>query len=308
MTSGLAAVHLSAGPVGREEGAWDATLAALDRWDREVRARPRQLLKVRAPGDIAAARDSGRVGLVVGMQDTVALEDDPARLATLRGHGMRVVQLTYNGRNRVGDGCLVPDDRGLSGFGHEVLARIEHERMLVDLSHSSERTCLQALAASRRPLVISHTGCAALAPNPRNKTDAELRLLAAHGGVVGIYFMPFLREHGQSTADDVIRHIEHAIDVCGEDHVGLGSDGTVGTVVADDGYRRDFSETIRRRREAGISAPGEHEDVFIFVPELNTPRRYTVLAELLAARGHGPRRIEKLLGLNMLRVMEQAWA
>lgn len=308
LASGLAAVHLSAGPVGREEGAWDATRGALARWRRQVDARPRQLLHVGASGDIAAAHAGGRVGLVLGMQDTVALGADASRLDALHEAGLRVVQLTYNGRNRVGDGCLVPDDRGLSAFGHEVLARAEDTGLLVDLSHSSRRTCLDALEAARRPLAITHTGCMAIAANPRNKTDAELRAVAEGGGVVGIYFMPFLREAGQPMARDVIRHIEHALHVCGEDHVGIGTDGRVGAVVPDAAYRKAFADTIRMRREAGISAPGEREDVFIFIPDLNTPRRYQVLAQQLAQRGHGRARIEKLLGLNMLRVMEQAWA
>ncbi|TXK64874.1 dipeptidase [Alkalisalibacterium limincola] len=308
MASGLAALHLSAGPVGREEGAWDATREALERWRREVQARPRHLLHVQGPGDMRRARDTGRVGLVLGMQDAVALEGDATRLDVLRGAGLRVVQLTYNGRNRVGDGCLVEDDRGLSGFGREVLARAEDQRLLVDLSHSSERTCLDALQAARRPLAITHTGCMALARNPRNKTDAELRALAERGGVVGIYFMPFLREEGQPHAVDVIRHVEHAIDVCGEDHVGIGTDGQVGAIDVDEEYRRRFAETIRMRREAGISAPGEREDVFIFVPDLNAPSRYRMLARMLARRGHSGQRIDKVLGMNMLRVMEQALA
>lgn len=308
MVSGLAALHVSAGPVGEEDGAWEATRAALQRWQREVRARPRQLLQVQAPGDVARARASGRVGLVLGMQDTVALADEASRLEALRAAGLRIVQLTYNQRNRVGDGCLVEDDRGLSRFGHDVLARAQDLGLLVDLSHSSERTCLDALAATRRPLAITHTGCRAIARNPRNKTDAELRAIAEGGGVVGIYFMPFLREQGQPRAEDVVRHVEHALQVCGEDHVGIGTDGQVGSVEVDALYRERFAEVIRKRREAGISAPGEREDVFIFIPDLNSPRRYQRLAHLLAQRGHGRGRIEKLLGLNILRVMEQAWA
>ncbi|MGY6518497.1 MAG: dipeptidase [Lysobacteraceae bacterium] len=306
--SGLSAVHLSTGPVDREEGAYEATRQSLARWRGEAARWPAQLLFATAAGDIARAHASGRTAIIAGVQDTVALADEPGRLDTLREDGLRVVQLTYNQRNRVGDGCLVPEDRGLSGFGRVVLAGIESRRMLVDLAHSSRLTCLQALAATTRPAVISHTGCAALAANPRNKTDAELRALADGGGVAGIYLMPFLRESGQPMASDLLDHIDHALAVCGEDHVGIGSDGIIGAVEADSRYRAWFAEQIRLRRAAGISAPGEREDVFIFIPDLNGPDRYQRIAEGMAARGHGGRVVDKVLGLNMQRVMDAAWS
>src|SRR3546814_3096135 len=100
-------------------------------------------------------------------------------------------------------------------------------RMMVDVSHAAQRTIAEAIAVSSAPIAISHTGCRALNDVPRNATDADLRALADKGGVAGIYFMPFLRASGQPRADDVIRHIEHAVKVAGEDHVALGTDGGI---------------------------------------------------------------------------------
>src|SRR5690606_22596145 len=100
---------------------------------------------------------------------------------------------------------------------------------------------------------ITHTGCAALADLPRNKTDTELRALADKGGVVGIYLMPFLRLKGQPGAADLIAHIDHAIRICGEDHVGIGSDGTISPIRFDDEFRRKHAEDVASRRARGIS-------------------------------------------------------
>jgi membrane dipeptidase len=107
------------------------------------------------------------------------------------------------------------------------VARLNDNKVMVDLSHSGEQTCLEAARVSARPISINHTGCRAVTDLPRNKTDAELRLVAEKGGYVGIYFMPFLNISGHAHAEDVVAHIDHAVNLCGEDHVGIGTDGTI---------------------------------------------------------------------------------
>jgi len=180
--------------------------------------------------------------------------------------------------------------------------------VLIDLSHSSERTCLDTLDLARKPVAITHTGCRALADHPRNKGDTELRLLARRGGVVGIYFMPYLRLHGQPMAADVLDHIEHAINVCGEDHVGLGTDG--GTTRLDDmaSYRKHLAAEVAQRKQLGIGAPGETAEVSLFLPDLCGPEQFEHLAVLLEARGHRAGRIEKILGGNFRRLMNETWS
>jgi membrane dipeptidase len=179
--------------------------------------------------------------------------------------------------------------------------------VLVDLSHCGHRTTLDGIAASKKPVAITHAGCAALADLPRNKTDEELRALAKKGGVAGIYFMPFLRTQGQPMAADLIHHIEHAVDVCGEDHVGLGTDGGISALELTEDYKKRFREFIADRRKQGISAPGETEDVYLYLPDLNTPRRFETLAGLLQKRGHSGAWIEKILGGNFARLFKEVW-
>jgi membrane dipeptidase len=119
--------------------------------------------------------------------------------------------------------------------------------------------------------------------------------------------MPYLRTSGQPMADDVVRHLEHAIQVCGEDHVGLGTDGTISPVNVTPEYRKAFTEEMKERRKRGIAAPGEREDAFTFVPDLNTPRRLETLAMLLSKRGHSDVQIAKILGGNFERLFREVW-
>ncbi len=145
-------------------------------------------------------------------------------------------------------------------------------------------------------MAITHTGCRALVDVPRNTHDRELKALADRGGVVGIYFMPFLRASGQPHAEDLIRHLEHAVNVCGEDHVGLGTDGGISGIKLDEKYAAFQRKFFEDRQKAGIAAPGEAADVFNLVPEYNDARRFFTLANDLTERGWPAKRVEKILG------------
>jgi membrane dipeptidase len=202
---------------------------------------------------------------------------------------------------------MAPENRGITPFGRELIARLNDLRVMVDLSHSGERTCLEAARASRAPISINHTGCRALVDLPRNKTDAELRLVAERGGFVGIYFMPFLNVTGHARAEDVVAHIDHAVNVCGEDHVGIGTDGDVTQIDDLKRYEAALAKEIAGRRAAGISAAGERPDTYPFVVDLRGPDQFRKLVRLLQAKGYGSARIEKILGANFLRYAETVW-
>ncbi|MFQ6311164.1 dipeptidase [Lysobacter capsici] len=257
--------------------------------------------------DLERARREKKLGVVYQFQDSAPIGEKLERVDDFHRIGLRTVQLTYNVRNLVGDGCMEAGNAGISRFGHSLIERLNERRILIDLAHSGRRTAIEAIAASKAPVLISHTGCAALVERPRNKTDAELRAVADGGGVVGIYLMPFLRESGQPMAADLIRHIEHAVKICGEDHVGIGTDNMLSPVELSEKYKARHREDIRDRRRLGISAPGESETVYLYIPDLNTPRRFETLGGLLSARGHSDARIGKILGGNFARVMGQVW-
>jgi membrane dipeptidase len=301
--SGLTAINLTVGG----PTSYDETVRAIAYWNAEIAAHPDIFLLVRHAADIAEAKRSGRLGIIYGFQDVNPYGEDLVRLDTFRNFGVRIFQLTYNRRNLVGDGCLEPGNAGLSVYGRKLVARLNERKALVDLAHSGERTALEAIEASTAPIAITHTGCAALVPNPRNKTDHELRKLADKGGYVGIYLMPFLRSQGQPMADDLIRHIEHAIDVCGEDHVGIGSDGSTTPIVLTPEYKKSFADQINDRRKQGVSAPGEDPSVYLFLPDLNSTDRFLRIGDALSKRKHSDARIEKILGGNFDRLLKDVW-
>jgi len=244
---------------------------------------------------------------VYGLQDGVSFEDDAGRLEALHHLGIRVLQPTYNRRNLLGDGCMETADAGLSRAGHEAIERMNALGMLVDLSHCGRRTASDAIRTSKRPVAFTHTGCDALAPHPRHRTDAELRAVADTGGVIGIFVMPYLARGRQPTAADVIAHLEHAINIAGEDHVSIGTDGRVSATEITPEFVAAFRKTTQERKALGLAAPYETEDGYLFASDLNSPRRLEALAEKLLARGHGKERVQKLLGGNLVRVFEEAW-
>jgi membrane dipeptidase len=307
--SGLSATHFTVGTVGTMPplDAFERVVRSIARWERRIDHAPQVLARVRTVDDIANARRSGRVGLIYGLQDGVCFEDDLGRLDALHQFGVRVVQPTYNRRNLLGDGVMEPADAGLSRTGREAVERLQAMGMLVDLSHCGRRTAADAIAMARRPVAFTHTGCAALVEHPRHRTDAELRAVADTGGVTGIFVMPYLSRGRQPTAADVVAHIEHAIKVAGSAHVSIGTDGTLSPVRLTPDYIEGHREIARERRAAGIAAPYETEEGYLFAADLNTPRRFETLAGLLLERGHPARVVAGVLGGNLLRVFGDAW-
>jgi membrane dipeptidase len=307
--SGLSCVHMTILPIGTTapDAAFAQAVIGIGQAESEIDRHPDALCRIRTVADIAAAKKSGRTGLIYGFQDAVTFETDLARLDEFYRLGIRIVQPTYNRRNLLGDGCLEPANAGLSRTGVEAIERMNSLGILVDLSHCGRQTATDVIRTSKVPVAFTHTGCAALDDLPRNRTDAELRACAEKGGVAGAYFMPFISAGKQPTAIDVIRHLERMIDVAGEDHVSLGTDGGVSAETLDQAYKDRFAGFVRDRRAAGIAAPGESEEGYLFASDLNTPRRFETLADLLSARKHSDARIEKILGKNLVRVFSETW-
>jgi membrane dipeptidase len=305
--AGLTAVNITLGYVAGPEDPFEYTVKTIGEWDAVLRAHPADLIKVDRAADILRAHDEGKIGVIYGFQNAVQIEHDLARIDTFGDLGVGVIQLTYNPANALGDGSMAPENRGLTDLGRQAVARLNARKIMVDLSHSGERTCLDAIAASKAPISINHTGCRALNDLPRNKTDAELRGVAEKGGFVGIFFMPFLAATGHASAEDVVAHIEHAVKVCGEDHVGIGTDGDV-TAIDDLGaYQADLAKEVAERAKAGIGAKGERADTYPFVVDLRGVDQFRKLGRLLAAKGYSRARIEKILGRNFVRFAREVW-
>jgi membrane dipeptidase len=305
--SGVTVINFTINEVGNGPNKFMAAVKNIAGLEHELLLHPDALMKILRGRDIQSAKAGKRLGIVYGCQDTTMLEADLKNLSVFADLGVRIVQPTYNVRNLMGDGCIEKADGGLSKMGYDFIAEMNRLNLLLDLSHAGPRTLAEGIAACKAPMAITHTACRALVDLPRNTRDSELRALADRGGVVGIYFMPFLRESGQPHAEDLIRHIEHAVNLCGEDHVGLGTDGSISGVPLTDAYRAYFRKDVEARKKAGYGAPGESADVLTIVPEYNEPVRFARLANDLANRGWSTTRIDKLLGANFARLFAEVW-
>jgi membrane dipeptidase len=286
---------------------FEATTRTIALWTGEADRYPTLLSIVRRHGDIARAKETGTLGLILGFQNTEMLERDLSRLDVFYRLGVRIIQLTYNDRNIVGDGCLEPGDAGLSAFGRQVVERMNTLGIAVDLSHCGTRTTADGIAASTRPPLITHSGCREVYRHPRSKEDRELKAMADKGGVVGIYFMPFIGPGtGAPTVEMVMRQIDHALKVCGEDHVGIGSDLSTTPIEETPEYLREAKSFVQNRAARGISAPDETRPLFI--PELNHPRRIEGVVRAMGTRGHRAAIIEKVIGGNFHRALKEIWS
>ena len=264
------------------------------------------MLLVRRAADIERAHAEGRHGLVVDFQNTVAFGDELDRVDLFHGLGLRMVQLTYNLQNLVGDGCTETYQGGLTYFGREVVRRLNELRILVDVSHCSEQVGWDALAVSTAPVIVSHASSKAVAAHDRGKSDELARAIAERGGYFGVVVIPgFIRATPGATLADVVRQIEHLVDVCGIDHVGIGTDK------AGPGPRT--SSLIAYPEAMPQQLPGEFNwSGFRTVEHRQTPEYdlegfasfgdWPNITVALAQAGFGEDELRKLLGLNYLRV------
>lgn len=261
---------------------------------------------VRRHSDLDRAKREQKIGIILGFQETACLGTNLDRVETFRRLGVRIIQLTYNNRGLYGDGCLEPGNAGLSKLGRSAVAKMNALGIAVDLSHCGQRTTAEAIEASAKPVLFTHTGCAAVHPHPRNKEDRELRALADRGGVAGIYFMPYLVASPVSpTREHALQHLDHALKVCGADHVGIGSDGILDTFPDTPEQRKAFAEHIASRKKSGIAAP--EEDRPPYSPDLNRTDRLEIIAAGLSKQGYSSDVIEKVLGKNFHRALGEIW-
>ena len=307
LDTGVTVVRDTVMPVGNVPDPWADYKRDIETKQNIVNANPDHLILIRSAADILKAKREKKFGMLIGTQDTSMVGPELDRLAQLKKDGVMTVQLTYNNRNLSGDGSLEPANAGLSKLGRATIERIEAEKLLLDLSHGGAKTMAEGAAFAKRPLVISHTAARALTDHPRNTADDTIKAVADKGGVVGVYFMPFLTSDSQPKGEDLLRHVEHIANIAGEDHVGVGTDNGPLPQIIDAESTRKLNEWAAARMKAGIAAPGEGLNVWPMVKDYNSVDRYRRFAADLQKRGWSETRLEKLMGGNFLRVYRDAW-
>lgn len=302
--SGLTAFKLS---IGGSSGAFDPVKADIAALDKAIALSPDVYMKIMTAEDLVVAKRTRRVGVIYSFEDAGMLDGKPANIDHFSALGVRVMQLGYNTVSPFASGVMAPQpSAGLTALGHEAVARMNACGVTLDLSHADERSSLQALAASTRPAAITHAGCYSAYAHPRNKSDAVLRAVADRGGVVGLYGLSYISAGpAQQSLDDYMAHMLHALKVCGEDHVGIGSDALLTPFDTSPESMAEWDASIAARKAAGVSAPGEGRPPF--VTGLNRADRAEVIARALLDRGQPVRVVEKVLGANFQRVFAETW-
>lgn len=247
---------------------------------RRIASNPQAFLRVERASDFDLASKSNRYGVIFYIQGGFDLKGSIEPLAQWKSAGLRVLQLT-NENNELGGGAA-GDDRPLTGFGRRVVRELNRLRMIVDVSHSGRRTTLDAAAASDRPITANHVNAEALTPHARNKSDEELKAIAATGGVVAATNINryFIRDPRRpATIDDFVSHIEYLVEKIGIDHVGISSDSYM------DGSQR-FDVDYSDRPMSGVE-------------------RWKHVARKLTNKGYSNGDLKKIIGLNFKRVYQQ---
>ena len=282
------------------------TLDNISAWSLRFKKRSDSITLVETVDDILEAKRSGRTGIILGWQNATPIENDLDRLGLFHRLGVRIVQVTYHERNLLGNGCYERRDDGLSHFGADAVAEMNRLGILVDLSHVGEKTTLDAIETSRKPVAFTHANARSYHDVVRNKTDEALRALADRGGVVGVTcIVTFLRTGYESTVDDYAEAIDDMVGRVGIDHVGIGTD-----------YTQDQPESFWRYigSQQGTKYPStfddgtaRYQDRQLYPQGLETPDKLPNLTAALARRGRGSAEIEKILGGNWLRLLRDVW-
>lgn len=282
-----------------------ATLDNLGAWYRRLRQNADILALATSGADIRSAAASGKTAVVLGFQNASPIEDDLDLVEVFHRLGVRIVQLTYNIQNLIGGSCYEPADSGLSRFGREVVSVMNRVGMVVDLSHVGERTSLDTIACSTRPVAITHANPSACFAHPRNKSEKVLRALAEHGGVLGLTVYPPLIGGDRATLEDWTAMVARAVDTMGVEHVGIGSDASRKLTRSDLRWIRmgRWTHTMNfgassTRKTSWPRWPGWFA----------TPADFPNLADGLTRRGFGAEEVAAIVGGNWQRLFSEGFA
>ncbi|HET7162019.1 MAG TPA: membrane dipeptidase [Rhodanobacteraceae bacterium] len=299
--SGLSALKST---LGGANGTFEETVADIAAAQALIERHPKSFIKVRHHADLERAKPENKVAVIFSFEAASMLEDKLDRIDLFRNLDVLIMQLSYNHTTPFGVGCLDGETGGVTELGRKAIARMNALGVGLDLSHSNTQSTAEGIALSEKPPLITHSGCRAVFMHPRNKRDQEMKALADKGGVMGIYMLPFLTpDTKQPMLADYMQHMIHALKVCGEDHVGIGTDTAFFTVTQSELDAMKKDEEDRRRK--GVGAPGENRPPYI--PDINTSRKLERVADALLKHGYSARVADKVLGLNFSRVLKEIW-
>ncbi len=300
IAAGVTCVSATQGGFGSPPFGYEAELHAIAHTTRLIDALPEHLVKATHADDVRRAKREGRRAVVLNFQNTTHFGLDGRQLDFFYDLGIRIIQLTYNNRNYVGDGCTERTDAGLSHFGVQLVRTLNELGVLIDLSHCGAQTAWDAVRASKKPVACTHTFCAALSKHDRAKADDLLRAVAGAGGYVGILVVPFfISDRPEVSLEVAMTHLERAAEICGIDHVGIGTDwGAV--------FPRELADRMNEEMNAIGFRPEHRVDWNQHLTDFRSWEDWPNITRRLVQRGFSDGDVAKILGLNFLRVFEAA--
>jgi len=292
--SGINAFHHSAGI-----GTYADVMEFMAGWNGFVGRNSDVFSIVSHVGDIDHAKAVGKVAVIMGQQDADHFRT-PADVKTFYGLGQRVSQLTYNAQNLLGSGSTERVDGGVTDFGIEIIKAMNEAGMLIDVSHSGDRTTLDAIELSPKPIAITHSNCRALNNHPRLKTDEAIKALAAKGGVIGISAVRmFIKADEPTTVEHMVDHIDHVVKLVGIEHVGVGSDSDL---LGYDKLPAEINKMLRSSYKASYAFREK-----IDTDGMDHPKKMYTLTDALVRRGYSDANISLILGGNFRRLLAGTW-
>ena len=278
------------------------TMDNIAAWMPRFEAYDATLVRVTSTKEILQAKKDGKVGIIFGFQNGNPIGDRLDRLALFRALGVRIIQITYNERNLLGNGCYERTDEGLSNFGVDAIREMNRLGILIDLSHVGDRTTLETIDLSEKPVAFTHANARSFFGHVRNKTDEALKLMVEKDGVIGANaFPPFLGKGFESTLQDYADAIEDLVDRIGVDHVAIGTDYTQDQPAA------FFNWLFAQQGTKYQDRPVPYPDPVIHPKGMETPDRLCNVSEELFRRGYKDADIAKIMGGNWLRLFREVW-
>ena len=276
------------------------TIDNLTTWNNHFKKNNDIIFHIKSYKDIKKAQAEGKVGIILGWQNTSAIESDLNKLQIFYDLGIRVAQLTYNTQNLVGSGCWESKDGGLSDFGKDVVLEMNRLGMVIDLSHVGPKTSLETINISKSPVTYTHC-CPAIKKHPRNKTDEQLKQIANNGGMIGFAsYTPFLPKGSNSNIDDCVEAMDYLINIVGEDQVGIGTDWVQDQDIS-------FFEYLQRDKGTGRYVSQPYKDVPPMPKGIKRLSQFQNFVPAMERAGWSTKRIEKVLGQNWYLFFKKIW-
>ena len=281
------------------------TLLNISRWHRHFIHNADLIVPIKSAADVAEAKRTGRLGIVFGFQNCSPINDDLGLVQILHELGARFMQLSYNNQSLLATGCYEEDDPGITRFGRQVIQEMNRVGMVIDMSHSAERSTLHAMELSTRPIAITHANPDFFHPALRNKSTTVLKALGETGGMLGLSLYPFHLKNGSAcTLKSFCQMIEETVEIIGIDQLGIGSD-----LCQNWGY--DTLEWMRSGRWTFVADHGEGSAEDPSWPDQpsgvriadDMPNRKSGLEQ----RGFSAEDINKVMGNNWLRFFHESF-